>query len=186
MSTTAPPSGQGIGPDVGKRDLLKLLAGATAVIGGGLIVWPMLDSMNPSEDVLALSALEVDLAPIAPGQGIIVSWRGEPVFVRRRTASEISDAEAVPLAELRDPQPDSARVKPGHAEWLVVTGVCTHLGCIPLGARPNDPRGDYGGWFCPCHGSHFDTSGRIRKGPAPTNLPVVPYAFRTATKISIG
>ncbi|KAA5608419.1 ubiquinol-cytochrome c reductase iron-sulfur subunit [Rhodovastum atsumiense] len=186
MSGTAHASGHGSGQDVNKRDFLKLVAGASAAIGVGAIAWPLVDSMNPSKDVLALSELEVDLAPIAAGQAIIVSWRGSPVFVRHRTATEIKEAESAPMADLKDPQTDEARVKKGHEEWLIVSAVCTHLGCIPLGAKPTDPRGEFGGWFCPCHGSQYDTSGRIRKGPAPANLPVPPYAFLNDTKIKIG
>jgi ubiquinol-cytochrome c reductase iron-sulfur subunit len=186
MAATAHVPANGPAPDATKRDFLKLVAGASAVIGTGAIVWPLLDSMNPSKDVLAVSELEVDLAPIVPGQGIIVSWRGQPVFVRHRTDAEIKAADAVSLSELKDPEADKARVKPGHAQWLIVSAVCTHLGCIPLGSKPTDPRGDYGGWFCPCHGSQYDTSGRIRQGPAPANLPVEPYVFETDTKIKIG
>jgi len=186
MPATAHEPAHGPGSDVTKRDFLKLVTGATAIIGAGAIVWPLVDSMNPSKDVLALAELEVDLSPIVLGQGIIVSWRGQPVFVRHRTEAEIKEAEAVPLSELKDPEADSARIKAGHAQWLIVSGVCTHLGCIPLGNKPSDPRGSYGGWFCPCHGSQYDTSGRIRQGPAPANLPVVPYVFETDTKIKIG
>ena len=186
MSATAHPPAHGPGPDVTKRDFLQLVATAAAAIGAGAIVWPMVDSMNPSKDVLALAELEVDLTPVVLGQAIIVSWRGQPVFVRHRTEDEIKQAAAVDLAELRDPQTDAARVKEGHAQWLITSAVCTHLGCIPLGAKPSDPRGEFGGYFCPCHGSQYDTSGRIRKGPAPLNLPVVPYVFETDTKIKIG
>jgi ubiquinol-cytochrome c reductase iron-sulfur subunit len=186
MPATAEVPAHGPAPEVTKRDFLKLVTGASAVIGTVALAVPLIDSMNPSRDVLALAELEVDLTPIVAGQGIIVSWRGQPVFVRHRTEAEIKEAEAVPMSELRDPEADSARVKPGHASWLIVSGVCTHLGCIPLGNKPGDPRGSYGGWFCPCHGSQYDTSGRIRQGPAPFNLPVVPYVFETDTKIKIG
>ena len=138
--------------------------------------------MNPDASTIAAGApIEVDLVPIAEGQMIKVFWRGKPIFVRHRTPKEIKEAEDVPMSELRDPQPDSARVKEGHTDWLIVYGNCTHLGCIPLGNQ-----GAYGGWFCPCHGSVFDTSGRIRQGPAPTNLPVPPYAFVSDTKVRIG
>ena len=186
MPATVHVPADGPEPGVTKRDFLKLVTVASAAIGAGAIAWPLVDSMNPSKDVLALAELEVDLAPIVEGQGITVAWRGQPVFVRHRTAAEIKEAEAVALSELRDPQADQARVKPGHAQWLIVSGVCTHLGCIPLGNKPSDPRGSYGGWFCPCHGSQYDTSGRIRQGPAPLNLPVEPYVFETDTKIKIG
>ena len=186
MAATADVPAHGPTPATTKRDFLKLVTGASAIIGAGAIAWPLVDSMNPSKDVLALAELEVDLTPIVAGQGIIVSWRGQPVFVRHRTDAEIKEAAAVPPGELRDPQADADRVKAGHAQWLIVSGVCTHLGCIPLGSKSSDPRGSYGGWFCPCHGSQYDTSGRIRQGPAPTNLPLVPYAFETDTKIKIG
>jgi ubiquinol-cytochrome c reductase iron-sulfur subunit len=186
MADIAPLPARGPGPAGTKRDFLKLVTGASAVIGGGVVVVTLLDTMNPSSDVLALAELEVDLSPIPAGSGIIVSWRGQPVFVRHRTEAEIKAAQAVPLSELKDPQADSARVKPGHEQWLIVSAVCTHLGCIPLGSKPTDPRGNFGGWFCPCHGSQYDTSGRIRQGPAPANLPVEPYAFETDTKIKIG
>ena len=164
-----------------RRDFLYLTAGAVAGVGGLAAVWPLIDQMNPARDVLALARVEVDLAPIAEGQSITVMWRGKPLFVRRRTAAEIESARAAALSELKDPQADSERVKDGRAEWLVLVGVCTHLGCVPLGAA-----GDYGGWFCPCHGSHYDTSGRIRKGPAPTNLPVPEYVFLDDSRIAVG
>ncbi|WP_137181439.1 ubiquinol-cytochrome c reductase iron-sulfur subunit [Roseomonas sp. AR75] len=167
-----------------RRDFLKLTAGAFAAVGVGAIAWPFIDSMNPARDVLALSSTEADLAPVAVGQAITVSWRGKPVFIKRRTEEEIRAARAVPLSELRDPQTDQSRVI--RDPWLVVIGVCTHLGCIPLGQKPTDPHGDFGGWFCPCHGSHYDTSGRIRLGPAPANLAVPEYAFTSDTQIRIG
>ena len=171
---------------VGKRDFLKLVTGATAIVGLGAIIWPLVDMMNPSEDVLALSSTEVDLKPIAEGMGITVVWRGKPVFVRRRTAAEIKQAVDTPLSALSDPQPDSVRVKPGHAEWIIVVGICTHLGCVPLGNKPTDPRGEWGGWFCPCHGSQYDTAGRVRHGPAPLNLYIPPYQYMSDTRINIG
>ena len=171
---------------VTKRDLLQLITISGAAIGAGAIAWPFVDSMNPSRDVLALSTVEVDLTPIVAGQGITVVWQGRPVFVRHRTEAETQAAQNTPLGQLIDPQPDSARVKPGHAEWIVLVGICTHLGCVPLGNRPSDPRGEYGGWFCPCHGSAYDTSGRVRHGPAPSNLPLPPYEFESDTRIKIG
>ena len=173
-------------PDVGKRDFLKLLTGFGAVIGAGSLAWPFIDSMNPAKDVLALSSVELDVAPIAEGQGITVVWRGKPIFVRSRTAAEIKTAEDVPLNSLIDPEADSARVKAGHEKYLVAIGICTHLGCVPLGNKSTDPRGDFGGWFCPCHGSQYDVSGRVRHGPAPANLAIPPYAFNGDTKIKIG
>jgi ubiquinol-cytochrome c reductase iron-sulfur subunit len=169
-----------------KRDFLKLVTGSMAAVAVGAVVWPLVDSMNPAADVLALASTEADLAPIPEGQAVTVLWRGKPIFLRHRTAAEIQEAVDTPMNQLPDPQPDSARVKAGKTQWLIVTGVCTHLGCVPLGNKPTDPRGDFGGWFCPCHGSHYETSGRIRKGPAPANLPVPPYAFETDTKIVIG
>lgn len=172
--------------NVTKRDLLQLVTGAGAAIGAGAIAWPFIDSMNPSRDVLALSSVEVDLTPIEAGQGITVVWQGKPIFIRHRTPEETKVAEATPLSQLIDPQADSARVKPGHSNWVVLIGICTHLGCVPLGNKPSDPRGEYGGWFCPCHGSQYDTAGRVRHGPAPLNLYLPPYAFETDTKIKIG
>jgi len=172
--------------DPSKRDMLALIASAGAAVLGGGIAWDLIASMNPAKDVLALSSVEVDLAPIAANMGIVVSWQGKPIFVRHRTAEEVKAAQSVALSELPDPAPDSARVKDGHSEWLVLVGICTHLGCIPLGNKPSDQRGEYGGYFCPCHGSQYDTSGRIRKGPAPLNLAVPPYAFESNTKIKIG
>ncbi len=167
-----------------RRDFLTLATGAFAAIGVGAVVWPFISSMNPSRDVLALASTEVDISRIEVGQAVTVMWRGKPVFVRHRTAEEIQTARATPLSELKDPAPDQGRVQ--RDQWLVVVGVCTHLGCVPLGQRSTDARGDFGGWFCPCHGSHYDTSGRVRLGPAPTNLPVPEYAFMSDTQIRIG
>jgi ubiquinol-cytochrome c reductase iron-sulfur subunit len=172
--------------DVTKRDFLKLVTGAGAAIGGAAFAWTLADSMNPSKDVLALSAVELDIAPIAEGSGITVVWQGKPIFVPHRTQAEIKEARDVALSQLIDPQTDQARVQPDHAQWIVLIGICTHLGCVPLGNKPTDPRGDWGGWFCPCHGSQYDTSGRVRHGPAPANLAVPPYAFETDSKIKIG
>jgi ubiquinol-cytochrome c reductase iron-sulfur subunit len=167
-----------------RRDFLYLVTGATAAVGTVALVWPLIESMNPAADVLALAVTEVDLSGVEQGMAITVTWQGKPVFVRYRTPKEIEEARSVDLSELPDPQPDQERViKP---EWLIVVGICTHLGCVPLGQRPGDPRGDYGGWFCPCHGSHYDTSGRIRKGPAPRNLLVPEYAFIEDNTIRIG
>ena len=169
-----------------RRDVLTLVVLAGAAAGAAAFAWPLIDYMNPSRDVLALASVDVALDGIAPGMGITVVWRGKPVFVRHRTPAEIAQAQDTPPAQLIQPQPDSARVQPGHDEWIVLIGICTHLGCIPLGNKPSDPRGEYGGWFCPCHGSHFDTSGRIRLGPAPTNMAIPPYVFDGAAKITIG
>lgn len=167
-----------------RRDFLFAAATAVGAVGAAVAVWPFVDSLNPAADTRALSTVEVDLAPIAAGQAITVKWRGKPVFIRHRTPQEIEAARAVNAADLRDPQADDARVQ--KAEWLVMVGVCTHLGCVPLGQKAGDPVGDFGGWFCPCHGSHYDTSGRIRKGPAPANLAVPDYAFLSDTQIRIG
>jgi ubiquinol-cytochrome c reductase iron-sulfur subunit len=165
-----------------RRDFLYIGTGVVGLVGAAATAWPLISQMNPDASTIAAGApIEVDLAPIADGQLIKVFWRGKPIFVRHRTQKEIKEAEDVQVNSLRDPQPDSARVKEGHAQWLIVYGNCTHLGCIPLGNQ-----GPYGGWFCPCHGSVFDTSGRIRQGPAPTNLPIPPYAFVSDTKIKIG
>jgi ubiquinol-cytochrome c reductase iron-sulfur subunit len=165
-----------------RRDFILLTAQAMAGIGAAAALWPFIDSMNPSADVLALSTTEVDISPIAAGQEIKVMWRGKPVFIRHRTPENIAESEAVPLSELRDPQTDAERVKPGKAQWLVQVGICTHLGCVPVGNQA----GEYHGWFCPCHGSHYDTAGRIRKGPAPINLVIPPYEFLSDTKVKIG
>jgi ubiquinol-cytochrome c reductase iron-sulfur subunit len=186
MSDAAATLGHGHAGQTTKRDFLKLVTGATAAIGGAAFAWTLIDTMNPSKDVLALSAVELDIAPIAEGSGITVVWQGKPIFVRHRTPAEIKSAEDVQLSQLIDPQTDAARVKPDHAQWIVLIGICTHLGCVPLGNKPSDPRGDWGGWFCPCHGSQYDTSGRVRHGPAPLNLYLTPYAFETDTKIKIG
>ncbi len=173
-------------PALPRRDILQLVALGGAAVGMAGIAWPLIDYMNPARDVMALATVDVELAAIDPGMAITIVWRGKPVFVRHRTPAEIAAAEKTPLDALKDPQADAKRVKPGHAEWLVVIGICTHLGCVPVGNRPTEPRGNYGGWFCTCHGSQFDTSGRIRQGPAPTNLVIPPYQFVSDTKIRIG
>jgi ubiquinol-cytochrome c reductase iron-sulfur subunit len=167
-----------------RRDFLYLVTGATTVVGAAVMLWPLIDAMNPSADTLALASTDVDLSGVEEGMAITVTWRGKPVFIRHRTPEEIEAARAVDLDDLPDPQPDDMRVI--EPQWLVLVGVCTHLGCVPLGQRPNDPHGDYGGWFCPCHGSHYDTSGRIRRGPAPLNLTVPDYAFTDESMIRIG
>lgn len=187
MAHGAPHAGGGNDADgTTKRDFLILAAGSFAAIGAGAMAWPFISSMNPARDVLALSSTEAEIGSVPEGAAVTLMWRGKPVFVRHRTAAEITAAKNDDGTEMRDPQTDAARVKPGKAEWLVLVGVCTHLGCVPLGQKPTDPRGDFGGWFCPCHGSHYDTSGRIRKGPAPLNLAVPPYAFTSDTQIKIG
>jgi ubiquinol-cytochrome c reductase iron-sulfur subunit len=179
-----------------RRDFIHLFAGATAAVGGVGVAVPLIHQMNPDASVLALSTKEVDLAGLEVGQAIKVFWQGKPVFIRRRTAEEIAEAEETPIADLKDKQARNGNlagradaedqnrvVKP---EYIVVVGVCTHLGCVPLGTAQGEVRGDYGGWFCPCHGSHYDNSGRIRKGPAPENLLVPPYEFTSDTQIRIG
>jgi len=162
-----------------RRDFLFTASYALGAVGVGAAVWPLIDQMNPDASVKALATTEVDISTVGLGKTITVLWRGKPVFIRRRTKEEISKAQNVNLSELKDPQKDEDRVK--KSEWLIMTGVCTHLGCVPLGDK-----GDFGGWFCPCHGSHYDTSGRIRKGPAPTNLEIPKYEFVDNNTIKIG
>lgn len=162
-----------------RRDFLYVAGGAFAAVGTAAAVWPFIDQMNPAADVLALSSTEVDLSNIAVGQVVTAVWRGKPVFVRHRTPKEIEAANGVQLAELPDPEADAKRVQ--KPEWLIVVGICTHLGCVPLANQ-----GEYNGWFCPCHGSAYDTSGRIRRGPAPRNLEVPAYSFLSDTRIKIG
>lgn len=170
--------------DESRRDFLVLAATAVGAVGAAAFAWPLVHSMNPSAEVLALASTDVDLSGIQPGQAIKVMWRGKPVFVRHRTSQEIEQARAVDVGALPDPQADDERVQ--EPEWLIVLANCTHLGCVPLGASATEPRGDFGGWFCPCHGSHFDTAGRIRRGPAPINLIVPPYEFVSDSVVRIG
>lgn len=177
-------AGYGQGGDATRRDFLMVTTGALGAIGAAGAIWPFISQMNPSADVLALSSIEVDMAPVQVGQSIKVTWRGKPVFIRHRTKEEIEKARADDKAGLPDPQPDAARAQ--KPEWLVLVGVCTHLGCVPMGNKSGDLKGNFGGWFCPCHGSHYDTSGRIRKGPAPKNLEVPPYQFVSDTLVRIG
>ncbi len=167
-----------------RRDFLLHSTVAVGAVGTAMMAWPLLDSMNPAADTLSLSTTEFRIDGIESGQGITVVWRGKPVFVRHRTAAEIEAAQSVDMSDLPDPQDDASRVtKP---EFLILVGICTHLGCIPLGMKQTEPRGDFGGWFCPCHGSHYDTSGRIRRGPAPENLAVPPYEFVSDTTVRVG
>ncbi len=168
----------------GRRDFLFLTAGAFGLVGVAAAATPLVNSLNPAKDTLALSSTEVDVSDIPEGEARTVMWRGKPVFVRHRTKEEIEMAEAVDIEVLGDKQTDDERVQ--RPEWLVTVGVCTHLGCVPVGQKMTEERGEFGGWFCPCHGSHYDTSGRIRKGPAPKNLPVPPYTFISDTVIKIG
>ena len=162
-----------------RRDFLFTASYALGAVGVGVAVWPLIDQMNPDASVKALSTTEVDISDVSLGKTITVLWRGKPVFIRKRTQQEINEAQNVKLEDLKDPQKDQDRVK--KAEWLVMVGVCTHLGCVPLGNK-----GDFDGWFCPCHGSHYDTSGRVRKGPAPTNLEIPKYEFINNNTIKIG
>ena len=167
-----------------RREFLFTASYAVGAIGVGAVVWPLVDQMNPDASVKALASTEVDISSVKPGQSITVVWRGKPVFIKKRTKEEISAAKMVQASDLRDPQDDADRVQ--KEEWLVLVGVCTHLGCVPLGQKVSDMKGEYDGWYCPCHGSHYDTSGRIRKGPAPKNLDVPPYTFLNDTTIKIG
>ena len=162
-----------------RRNFLFTATYTIGAVGLGAAVWPLIDQMNPDASVKALSTTEVDVSNVEPGKTITVLWRGKPIFIRRRPEDEIKEAAAVDLKDLKDPEKDSDRVK--NSEWLVMVGVCTHLGCVPLGNK-----GEYNGWFCPCHGSHYDTSGRIRKGPAPTNMEIPKYKFVNSNTIKIG
>jgi ubiquinol-cytochrome c reductase iron-sulfur subunit len=165
-----------------RRDFLFVATGAVAAVGAAAVAWPLVAQLNPDASTVAAGApIEVDLSPIATGQDIKVFWRGKPIFIMHRTAQQIKEAQAVNVSSLPDPQPDSARVKEGHDQWLIVIGICTHLGCIPIAHE-----GSYDGFFCPCHGSQYDSSGRIRQGPAPLNLAIPPYAFVSDSKIKIG
>jgi ubiquinol-cytochrome c reductase iron-sulfur subunit len=166
--------------NVTRRDFLLVASQTAAAVGGAIALWPFIDQMNPAADTLALKEVEFDLSPIQPGQIVTIEWQKKPVFIRRRTPEEVKMAEDTDVATLRDPQADKDRVQ--KPEWLILVATCTHLGCIPS----NLFKGDFGGWLCPCHGSHYDTSGRIRKGPAPHNLAVPPYQFLTDSKVLIG
>ena len=170
--------------DPGRRDFIVIATNAMVGLGAVAVAWPLIDQMNPAADTLALANIEVDVSNIAEGQSITVKWRGKPVFIRHRAEDEIARASATDMSDLRDPESDQARAE--RPDYLVLVGVCTHLGCGPLGQKTGEVRGDYDGWFCPCHGSHYDTSGRIRKGPAPTYLEVPPYTFMSDSVIRIG
>jgi ubiquinol-cytochrome c reductase iron-sulfur subunit len=169
-----------------RRDFINIAAVSFAGVGVVAVAVPLVNQMSPSADVLALASTEVDISKIAPGQAIKTSWRKQPVFVRNLTPQEIAAAKAVPLGELRDPQTLGERTKPGKENWLITLGVCTHLGCVPLGAGEGEMKGEFGGYFCPCHGTHYDTAARVRKGPAPLNLQVPEYAFTSDTVVTIG
>ncbi|MBZ0229491.1 MAG: ubiquinol-cytochrome c reductase iron-sulfur subunit [Bauldia sp.] len=176
-----------------RRDFLYIATGAAAAVGAALTAWPLIDQMNPDSAALALATVEVDISAVEPGMSLTVKWRGKPVFIRNRTEKEIEEAKAVPVADLPDqnarnanlkadaPATDANRAADGKENWLVQVGICTHLGCVPLGQQ-----GIYGGWFCPCHGSQYDTAGRIRQGPAPENLHIPLYSFVSDTKLRIG
>ena len=172
--------------DQSRREFLTLTTCAMGAVGACGILYPFATSLTPAADVAALATVDVDLTPIPEGQGVTVLWRGTPVFVRHRTQGEIEEAQKTPLKDLLDPEADGKRVDPKYAQWLVVVGVCTHLGCVPTGQKPSQARGTFGGWLCPCHGSEYDTSGRVRRGPAPLNLPVPPYTFLDEKTIRIG
>jgi ubiquinol-cytochrome c reductase iron-sulfur subunit len=193
--------------DPTRRDFLFIATGAMGAVGTAAALWPLIDQMNPSADVLALASIEIDLAPIQPGQSVTFTWRSHPLFVRRRTPAEVEAARAVPVDELLDPlarnanlpenapATDDNRLTPNvgqgaegmrRPEWLVVQGICTHLGCTPAASTPQVPEGEYGGWLCHCHGSQYDTSARVRVGPAPRNLDVPPYQFLSDTRIRVG
>lgn len=185
-----------------RRDFIHIFGAATAAAGGLAVVWPLVHQMNPDASVLALSTKDVDLSAVPAGQAIKVMWQGKPVFIRHRTPAEIEEAKSVAISQLKDPvarnanlagseEATDANIVTGaggelHEPWLILVGVCTHLGCIPLGTTAGENRGDYNGWFCPCHGSHYDLAGRIRKGPAPENLAVPPYQFVSETVVKIG
>lgn len=169
-----------------RRDFLDIAAVSAAGIGGLAVVYPLITQMAPSKDVLAASSTEVDVSSIEPGQAIKATFRKQPLFIRRLTPAEMQAANATPAGSLRDPQTLAERTQEGHEDMLVTMGVCTHLGCVPLGAAEGENKGEFGGYFCPCHGSHYDTAGRIRKGPAPTNLEVPEYTFTSDTTIQVG
>jgi ubiquinol-cytochrome c reductase iron-sulfur subunit len=191
-----------LAPEPTRRDFLYVASGAMAAVGAAAVAWPFIDQMNPSAAVLALASIEAEISSVVLGQQVIFNWRGHPLFVRRRTPQEIATANAVPVSQLIDPiarnanlpdatpATDANRVATatgaGKEEWLVVVGVCTHLGCTPTVSTPQSPQGDFGGWLCHCHGSQYDVAGRVRRGPAPQNLAVPPYQFLSATKLKIG
>lgn len=171
---------------VRRRDFIHIATVSFAGVGAIAAVAPLVYQMAPSGDVLALSSTEIDISAIQPGQAIKTTWRRQPIFVRNLMPAEIAAADRVLISSLRDPQTLAERTKPGKENWLITLGVCTHLGCVPLGAAEGEAKGDFGGYFCPCHGSHYDTAARVRKGPAPTNLVVPPYEFSSDTVVAIG
>lgn len=182
-AATAPEAGA---DGVRRRDFINIAAVSFAGIGGLAVVWPLVRQMNPSADVLAESSTEIDVSAIQPGQSIKAVFRKQPLFVRNLTPAEIAEANKADVSSLRDPETLEQRTKPGKTNWLITMGVCTHLGCVPLGAAEGEPKGEFGGYFCPCHGSQYDTAARIRKGPAPKNLAVPPYEFSSDTVVKVG
>lgn len=178
--------------DEDKRDFIHIMTGAVAAVGAGALAWPMVNQMAMASDTKAAGSIEIDLANIEEGEQVKALWRGKPVFVRHRTAAEIEEADGVDLGQLKDPETDNERIRPNlkgeiDPRFLVMVGVCTHFGCVPTSEQNAvDPEGEYGGWYCPCHGSHYDTAGRIRKGPAPANLVIPPYEFVNDTLIKVG
>jgi ubiquinol-cytochrome c reductase iron-sulfur subunit len=180
-SSDAAPNGE-----MRRRDFINIAAVSVAGVGAAVTLFPLVNQMNPSADVLALAAIEVDVSAIQPGQAIKTIFRKQPLFIRHLTPAEIQAANSVSPGELRDPQALAERTAEGKPQWLITMGVCTHLGCVPLGAAEGENKGDYGGYFCPCHGSHYDTAGRVRKGPAPKNLEVPAYAFKSDTVVTVG
>lgn len=176
----------GVADDPNRRDFIYIVTGAAAAVGAGAIAWPMVTQMGAAADTLAAGSIEIDIDQLEEGQQIKVLWRGKPIFVRYRTQKEIDVAESVDITSLRDPQTDAERIMPNfegkvNLKLLVLIGVCTHFGCVPVGEA-----GDFDGWYCPCHGSHYDTAGRIRKGPAPLNLEIPPYAYISESVIKVG
>ena len=186
VSNTTGSEGEGPSGEYRRRDFLNVAAVSFAGVGAVAAIAPLLVQMAPSADVLAQATTEIDISKVEVGQRIKALWRKQPVFVAHLTPKEIAEAEAVPVSSLRDPQSLQERTQPGHLNWLVVVGVCTHLGCIPLGTGEGENKGPYGGWFCPCHGSQYDTAARIRQGPAPRNLAVPDYQFTTPTTVLVG
>jgi ubiquinol-cytochrome c reductase iron-sulfur subunit len=189
MATVEPTEGRALAATddgVRRRDFLNIAAVSVAGVGSVALLYPLVNQMNPSADVLALAQIDVDISAIQPGQAVKTIWRKQPIFIRQLTPQEIQAANAVDVGSLRDPQSLAERTKPGKPQWLITLGVCTHLGCVPLGASEGESRGEFGGYFCPCHGSHYDTAARIRKGPAPTNLEVPEYEFTSDTAVRIG
>ncbi|HWJ70204.1 MAG TPA: ubiquinol-cytochrome c reductase iron-sulfur subunit [Sphingobium sp.] len=186
IDDTAGPSALAAGTGARRRDFLNIAAVSFAGVGTLAVMVPIINQMNPSADELALASIDVDISTIEAGSGIKVAWRKQPVFIRFLTPREIAEADAVNIATLRDPQTLEQRTLPGHKNWLITMAICTHLGCVPLGITPQENRGTYGGYYCPCHGSQYDTAARIRSGPAPLNLVVPEYSFKSASIVQIG